>query len=295
MKENKGIEFGFFILSLGILFLLVNIGIINWSIMNALFDLWPVIFIVIGVNIIFKNNSIVRIITWLLFLAALVSYGYYFDTRWEEPGKGWTNNVSVEKYAETQKGELKLELGGTRISLDSTDANLVEAYISNPDVRNNVSYKNGKSTAVVKFERDRLVNIIPDGGRDESRFKVNDGMIWDIDIDAGAVNGTLDMSKLQVEKMDIDMGAGNLDLMFGDKHKYTNVDLDAGASSFEVVIPSTVGVKINMDGALNNTNLKDLNWNRRGNNYVSPNYDSAESRIDMDVDMGVGKFTVIIQ
>lgn len=76
--KNGNIEFGFFILSIGVLFLLINMGIINWSIMNVLFEIWPAIFIVIGINIIFKNNTIVRIITWLLFVGAVVTYGYYF-------------------------------------------------------------------------------------------------------------------------------------------------------------------------------------------------------------------------
>lgn len=292
--RNKNIEFGFFILSIGILFLLVNIGIINWSIMNALFEIWPAIFIAIGINIIFRNNTIVRIITWLLFIGAVVAYGYYYDSRWEVPGNSMSNNVSIEKLKETEQGEMKLSLGGTSLFVDSTDSKLVEASIPNPDIKHNVSYRNGNSLAVVKFERESFVNIVPDR-RDECRVSMNDKVLWDLDIDVGAVNGTINMSELKVGKLDLDMGAGNIKLVFGNKQKRIEADIDAGASSIEVVIPAGVGARISMDGALNNTNLRDLNWSKQGEYYISPDYDTCESKIDMDVDMGVGRFMITMQ
>ena len=69
--KNKNIEFGVFIVSIGVLMLLGNIGVISWSIFDALIELWPALFIVIGVDIIFRNNSIVKAImctcyVWIL-------------------------------------------------------------------------------------------------------------------------------------------------------------------------------------------------------------------------------------
>lgn len=103
--KNKNLEFGFFILSIGIVSLLVNTGIIKWSIVNAFLELWPAILIVIGINIIFHNNSIIRIITWLLFLGAIVLYGYFYDSVWESPVRDLSgiSNISIEKYTEMKK------------------------------------------------------------------------------------------------------------------------------------------------------------------------------------------------
>lgn len=294
--KNRNIGFGVFLLSVGIVLFLVNIGIINWSIIDGLFELWPAIFIVIGINVIFKNNWIVRTLTWLLFLTAIVSYGYFFEGG--APWAGRSNKsqtVSVEKQTETERGTFKVGLGGTRLDVRSTNVKLIDAVVSSPDIENRISYENGKKKAFVDFRRDRYVITGPGNIREECLFSLNDSIVWDMDIDAGAVNGTFDMSSLKVEKMDIDIGAGRLKMIFGNKGKTTDVDIDAGASSFDIVLPNNAGAKIKVDGALNNSNLNDLNWNRQGKYYVSPNYDSAESKINMDINMGVGRFNVVVQ
>jgi len=290
--KNRNIEFGVFILTVGIILLLANIGIINWSIMGALFDLWPAIFIVIGVNIIFRNNSIVRIITWLIFMAAIVSYGYFFNGSSIMHGGQAAKNITIEKASETEQGELKLKLGGIKLNVDSTDTSLLDSAISNPDIKHKVEYSSGKKMASVQFERENLFIMGGSRSLNDCRFSLNDSILWDIDVDAGAVSGTIDLTNLLVKDLDVDMGAGSIKLVLGNKNKNTNVKIDAGASSFDVVLPKDAGVRIKLDGALNNTNLKNLGWNKQGNYYTSPNYNAAERKIDMDVGMGAGRFTV---
>ena len=293
--KNKHIGFGVFVLSIGIVLLLVNMGIINWSIMDTLFEFWPVIFIVIGINVIFRNNEIVKAITWLLFLAALISYSYFYGAGLDNSKIQRVNNVKIEKSIDTKVGNLYLALGGTRFSLASTDENLVEADIPNSYIKQSIDYTDGKKTADLRFEREHYINFGIDNKREDCKFSLNESMLWNLDIDTGAVNGTIDMSKLKIEKVDIDTGAANFKLIFGDKNKSVNVKINAGASKFDIVIPENVGVSIKMDGGLNNTNLKRLNWNKNGNYFESPNYKSAQSRIDFNVNMGVGNFMVDIQ
>ncbi len=45
--------------------------------------------------------------------------------------------------------------------------------------------------------------------------------------------------------MKLDMGAASLDLKLGDKYPKTIVDIDAGASSIEIMIPDSSGCEIN--------------------------------------------------
>jgi DUF4097 and DUF4098 domain-containing protein YvlB len=71
-------------------------------------------------------------------------------------------------------------------------------------------------------------------------------MIWDIDIDTGAVNGTLDISNLKINSIDLDTGAANLDLAFGNKNKSTDVKVDAVASNINIDVPNgNQTIKIN--------------------------------------------------
>ena len=117
---NKGnICFGIFLITIGIFIILINFGIIDWSILDAFFEIWPAILIVIGINIIFRNNTIVKTISWLLFLALLIGYSYYHR---DQPGfykRNWENgrDLKIEEKTEIKGDKLSMDVGGTKFYL----------------------------------------------------------------------------------------------------------------------------------------------------------------------------------
>lgn len=293
MRERRtGI--GIFLLFAGILWLLMNFGILSWSILDAAFQLWPLIFVVIGISLIFSNNTIVRTGAWLVFLAAIILYGTFV------PGNAGRNtadpnlqsNIAVEKPTETQNGLLKLGLGGANLEIGSTSTNLISGEFSDRDIEHSVKYENGNETAVVEIDKKRVTVINRESISGNCQLSLNDSVLWDMEMKTGAIRGDMDLSGLKVRNLDIDVGAAKLDLTLGSGYPATYVKMDAGASSIDVNVPAESGVKVKLDGALNGTNLGELGWSKQGDWYVSPNYDSASSKIDMDIDMGVGSFKV---
>jgi hypothetical protein len=295
--KYRHLGFGIFLLSLGVLLLLINVGIISWTIFESIFELWPALLIVAGINVIFRHNEIVKALTWLALLAVVVFYGIYYNggSNFSKPGWSSGSSVKYESKAGVEYGEIKLALGGTRLNVDSTNTDFVNATLSNPDVMHKIEDRDGGKKQYVSFDEKKIFGINFDKGGDDARFSLNDGVIWNMDVDTGAVAGTIDMSNLKVEKMDMDVGAANLTLILGDKYKSTDLDIDAGASNIDITVPKNTGVKVKMDAALTDTNLKNLGWNRSGNYYISPNYDSSDVKVNMDVDMGAGKFDINVR
>lgn len=295
--KNKHLGFGIFILSLGILLLLVNTGIIDWTIFNSLFDLWPVLLVMAGINIIFRHNEIVKVITWLAFLALLICYSVFYKGGIYINNSKWntSNTVKYERKAGVEAGELKLDLSGTKLSLGSTSTDLVNAILKNSNIRNSIDEENGGKKEYVVFQEKHPFGINFNSNNEDCRIDINNSIYWDMDIDAGAINGTIDMSDLKVNNLKLDTGAANVKLIFGSKNNAVNVTIDGGASNIESYIPSGTGVKVRLDTALSSTNLSELGWIKQGHDYISPNYDNASVKINMDVDMGAGKFDVNMQ
>jgi len=297
--KHRPIGFGIFLLCIGIIWVLVNLGVITWSIFDSLLVLWPLILVVIGVVVVFRENAIVRIVAWLLFLAVIVSYSYYTKS---DTGNGNTSarsdKVAVEKLDQTRFGNLKLSLGGIRLNVDSDTANLLDAEVEDPYVQNTIDYKNDKETAVLDFSRNRrgfFAGIKHLGKEYDGEFHLNRDVVWDMDVKVGAAGGTIDLSEIKVRNMDVDAGACNLEMIFGSSYDTTNVKIDAGASKLKLVFPGTAGVRIKVDGLLSKEDLDRLGWERREGFYESPNYSEAESKIDLDIDMGAGKLLVDVE
>lgn len=76
MRE-KNITVGIGLIFLGIFWMFYNMGLIRWSIWSVISYLWPLIFIVLGMNIIFKDKKIVQTITWIIFFIIIIVFGLY--------------------------------------------------------------------------------------------------------------------------------------------------------------------------------------------------------------------------
>ena len=108
-------------------------------------------------------------------------------------------------------------------------------------------------------------------------------------MDLGAVSGTLDFENIATRSINLNMGAGNLDIILGNNHSISNIKIDSGASNLNIIVPQNAGIKINLDSALSKINMDDLNLIRSDDYYISPDYAERDVKLDFHISMGVGK------
>lgn len=80
MKERK-VFGGLFLIFLGVIFLLNNLGFIGWDIWLAFANFWPLILVAVGIRLIFRNNIIAQIIAFLLILGIPLIYYLGYGSR----------------------------------------------------------------------------------------------------------------------------------------------------------------------------------------------------------------------
>lgn len=83
--RTRNIGAGIFLILVGILWALNNAGIADFHLFESIFYLWPLMLVVIGINIIFKDNSLIRTLTWLIFIVVIISYGYFYGNKLVDP------------------------------------------------------------------------------------------------------------------------------------------------------------------------------------------------------------------
>ena len=75
MKKNNlyiGVAFVF----MGLILLLNNLGILDFSFWHSIYDLWPLLLVVFGVHLM-TNKPSAKIASWALFFIILIIYGMY--------------------------------------------------------------------------------------------------------------------------------------------------------------------------------------------------------------------------
>lgn len=293
--KNKNLWVGIILILLGTFWMLENLGFITWSLWEGIFDLWPLILIVIGINMIFKHKAIVSIITWVLFFLALVVYGFLQQQKDHALLQAIAGgNIQIEKREGAEAARLDLDFGGGNLDIGASEAFLVDAHVSNPYVKHRVDFHEGGKKAEVQFKETNH-KFIKINESDDYQFGLDESLVWRLDIDMGAVDGTIDLSQLKIDEVDIDAGAGNLELIFGEAIEKADVKIDMGASHIDLTIPEKIGARIRLDSAIKDSNLENLRWNYDQGYYQSPNYQDANQKIDIDIDMGAGSLNVILK
>jgi hypothetical protein len=292
MSGKNNIGFGIFLIVVGILWMLMNVGVIGWSVVDSLIKLWPLILAVAGINIIFSNNGSVKLTAWLLFLVIVVLHSCFNERIPYNEASNRARNINIQKLEETTNAALSLSLGGTRIQVGSSATDLVNAIVDDPGVKHRQEYQHNRGKAEISFNKSGTQGWNHHKAGNSCVFNLNRDVIWEMNVKLGAINGTFDMSDLKVGELDMDIGAGNIELLFGSRFETVNVKIDAGASKLDIVVPEGTGVRIKVDGVLNKAGMNDLDLQQQGGYYVSPNYAESENKINMDINMGVGKLDI---
>lgn len=68
-------------------------------------------------------------------------------------------------------------------------------------------------------------------------------------------------------------------------------EVNGGIGETIIFIPVGMAARIKVDTGLGGIQVTG-NYQRQGDVYLSPGYDTAENRVDLDVDGGMGKITI---
>ncbi len=294
MNKNK-VSGAIILIAIGVFLFLKNLGYIDFNIFVGILDLWPLILIVIGVNMLFNKKKVVPFVTWIAFFIILILYSVFYQNiniynfTGNAKAELVQKNIDIEKDSKTSYGEFELDIGASKVDIGSEEEKLISTHLKSGDLTYSESYENNKEIAILKFENKDNIGINFGRLDNDYNFNLNEDIIWDLDFDLGAISGKFDLIDVPIRTLDLDLGAANLDVILGNERKESFINIDSGASNLNIVIPKDAGIKIKLDGALTATNIDDLNLNKLGDYYISSNYEDTNTKLEFDIEMGAGK------
>jgi hypothetical protein len=298
MKKN--VTLGIIIIFIGIIWLLSNLNIFSFSLINiflrSLATLWPLILIGFGLSILLKKNGVYKLLIWLIILVTILLYGVAkvnsgtLDNEYSPSDYDYSasHDYSLSKDPATEEGKLNLNFAAGEISLASNNAKLLRLKSNIPNLKYDYRFLNGKKKVIIDFDKKKY---LPFQGINKTLFcflDLHKEVIWEMDLNLGAAKGDLDLRDLAVKKIELDVGAADLTLRLGDRHPHTDIEINAGASNLEIYLPKDVGLKIKLDSALADNNLADLGLEKNSDYHISPDFDSKPTKFLFHIDMGMG-------
>lgn len=309
MKNHGRLYSGFVIMTIGILLLLGNLGIISWSILSGLSQIWPLIIVAVGLNMFFNNHILVKMFTFTALIVALVAAGMIYP-----PSDDWDFNFrfdgfnhdsaalrSITKEYQMEpnisSGELNLKLSAGSLNISGLEDNLLRGqFPSSYDTENAVT-TDGGTRKIFNFDGGPFTLS---GGANsnrnwEYRYELNNSIPWDVRIDAGATEANLDFRDIILRNLELNSGAGDIDIKIGKVERKAIIVADVKASDFKVTIPKEMGYKAVIEGALHDVSIDDDAYVKNGNVYTSENYSTAAQKVDLNLDVAVGDIQIELE
>ena len=281
------------LIALGVMLLLQTTGVVQWEAWSTIWRLWPVLIIVVGINIAFGSRM-----PWLagtliaLVLIAAVGIGIAISN---EVLSGAESVATLEEPLDgVERVDLIIDLGAGTLSVGSlpaNSANLVEGELR--------SFDGSEARTSVKRSGDHAELEFSTGGFDFFGSTDRQWTVWlspmptiSIDLDTGASALTLDLTRLKVSNLSVSGGAADIEILAPQDAGHVNIDIDVGAANVDVVIPELVGARIDADLGLSGLSVDETRFPKAGGVYVSSNFDSAVNKIYLEIDAGASSVDI---
>ena len=286
------------LITIGILFLLANLGYLPLSFWEIASRYWPLVLVLIGLEIIIGRHSIIGGLVILVLWFALIA------------GVLWLSVTSGGTFVSTAviADQINQPLGAiTRATIDLdigvATANVTALGTDTADLLKGTFRHAGALQAVKTYDvvgaegRLTLRETGPSPwipfGASEARWDLalNPTIPIALRINGGVGRADLDLSALNITSLNVDAGVGTIRI---DAPNSGNVimRLNGGVGNLRVTIPQNVAARIRVDKGIGSMRVDEARFPKAGNAYQSADFASATNKIDIAVDGGVGSVEI---
>ena len=230
----------------------------------------------------------------ILFFALLIITSVFITTGCSivNHDKVKEESISIKK-DKAKDLDVKLDLGAGAMTVTSGSKNWVDGMFeySNKHLKPNVSYDLKNSTGVLRIDQTKkgFSNVKLGKMKNEWDLELTNKIPLNLDVNTGASKTYLDLQGLQLQKLDIETGVGELTVeLSGDWKKSFETNIQTGVGKTTVILPSDVGVKVISSKGIGKANVIDLI--SKGNGvYVNEAYKDAKVKLTVNVELGAGE------
>ena len=293
-ERRRGLPIGALVLiAIGTLLLLQTTGVAPWGIWLDLWRFWPVIVIAAGVNMLLGRRVpwLAVALVALLFAAAI---GGALALSWNDGETVLTSLAEPLGGLESVDARITFGAGDLVVaSLEPDSVNLVEGRFETPGRGAQVDLDRRAASADlrIKMEDRRWLRWFSGSGADWKVFLSQSAKLT-LDLDAGAANITLDLRDLQVNELEVDVGAADLKITMPANAGRVDASLNVGASSVDIIVPDGVAARITQSSGISSFEIDSQRFPEVDGEHVSPGFDDADNQLVLDVRAGASSVSV---
>lgn len=306
-EQRPSLAWPILLIGAGILLLLTNLNILPGSSWQLVARLWPLVLIVLGIDVLIgRRSTLGMVLSALVTLALVAGVILVMLLAPAVPALG-----DLFAPVEPQSQAIQAPLGSARFARATIDwssgTNRLAALPpgSSSLIEGEVDYY-GDLVFDVEGEGERA-SILLDSRGTVAGFTVlsfedmewdvslNPDVIYDLSMDSGSGGYEFDLSDLQLSDFFLDSGSGAAEVHLPEGSY--RASFDSGSGSLTITLPAEAAVRLAFDAGSGELQLGSefqvisLGPGEDGN-WQTANYETAEERIILDIDGGSGSIQI---
>jgi hypothetical protein len=261
-----GILFAVVLIFVGVILLLSNLGILLVDPFRLLADFWPVLLIILGLYLI-----------WL---------------RVRSPKK--INPITSSQDLEgATRADVSINFGAGELgihSLKNGGGNLFSGTFYSPPQKTVCKRGDVLEVTLRQSEWPWTPHVHWQG--DDWNIGFNEMTPLTLRFNTGANRAFVDLTDNKVELVELSTGASDITLKLPKASGFTRAIIKGGAADIKVEVPRGVAARIRSKGALSSLKVNAGRFPGADNVYSSPDYDTAQNKVDIEINTGVSSVTV---
>ena len=295
-RRRRGLFWPLVLIGVGILALLANYGFVTGLSIVAILALWPVLLILLGIDIAFARRWPLQtlaaevVIIGLALLLAATQPNALSLSAFNVGGSGGCSDprsaVSVDR-GSFQTMTLRIDGGAARYRVTGGAAGAVEANATYEELCSTVRSGDGtRGDLRLSQSGTRLAS------GNEIDVRLANDLPTSLTVNAGAGEFDLDLHDVKVTDVRLNVGASSTTLVLPHPSGDLAIRVDGGASSLALRIPSDVEARITVSGGLVSSSSSDPRAVKSGNVIETAGYATAKDRVTVTVNGGASSVTV---
>jgi hypothetical protein len=253
---------------------------------------WGIALVVVGILLLLNTLGILRVNVWgLLWPTMLIVFGVSVLWRaFAGPRPSDVEQVAIPLEG-ASRARVKMEFGAGRLNV-SGDAGPNE--IVSGSFEGGLDYKSkldGDTLTLKLRTRHEDWWLMPwmwAGSRREWTVQLNPQVPLALEVEAGASESHLDLSRVRAHDIQLEIGASSAELTLPAGAGNTRATIEAGAATMKIRVPPGVAARIQFEGGASTFQADPVRFPRTGAYYQSPDYDSAPNKVDLHIEAGAG-------
>jgi hypothetical protein len=249
VRHYRGFFWPAVLILVGVIALLANAGIISTDRLALLVDLWPLVLIVIGLEIIARRGLQGAAGDVAAVLIVLIAAGGAIAYVGLAPNPGATHTLdSSAPIGSLSHAAVEVDVGAATITMSgdtSLEGKLYQAHIEYSGRKPDVSLDGSNGTLNISQSNNGFAFQARHFTLD---LQLNAGVPWTITSNGGASTETYKLGTVHVRSMEINTGASREDITLGPPSGAVPITINGGALTVHLHRPAGAGASVTVSG-----------------------------------------------